>query len=162
MGKYLIALKLIRTLIACLVLLCLVLSCLVLSCLVLSCLVLSKDLLDKDLEEHLTHAQPTHLHLALVRMKEHEKVISTMHRKVDLLETTSKTHGQRISELTMGVAAGATALAVSEKRMEKAFHDQVYKLDQKISRSTSAISTTNSDLNKLQRTIQDVQRAIQK
>lgn len=111
------------------------------------------ELLEKDLAEHVAAQQSQHLHLALLRMKEYQSVIKSLNQRVHELESHSAAQAAALSSLEASVQAGATALKLSEARSEKTAKDLLYRLEQKVNRNTSALSTTNGELSRLQRQI---------
>lgn len=86
-------------------------------------------------------------------MKEYQSVIKSLNQRVHELESHSAAQAAALSSLEASVQAGATALKLSEARSEKTAKDLLYRLEQKVNRNTSALSTTNGELSRLQRQI---------
>ena len=79
--------------------------------------------------------------MGLNRVMEQHEVIVKLNTKVASLETKTATYGSQIAALTTGAAAAAVAMDVSEKKMIKALHDEVGRVDAKAAKKQQAIES---------------------
>ena len=113
----------------------------------------------RTLPDHLDSCVQSHLLLTMKRVQEQQSVIVKLNQRVNHLEAQDQKHTAAVAAATASVAAAAIALEASERRAIKSIHDEIGKVDQKSVRRTSDLSSSvQSELNKLQRSFQELGR----
>lgn len=114
-------------------------------------------LLFKDLPAHMDATTQPHLLLALARMREQQEVIAQLGGAVRAIDTKTVAFGAQIAGLTAGAAALAAHAEASEKKVLKALHDEVGRVDAKAAKKMSAVEAhVGAELQQVKRAVQDL------
>jgi uncharacterized coiled-coil protein SlyX len=115
------------------------------------------EMVFKDVASHMDECTQSHMLLALNRVKEQEQVITMLSKKVQILETKTAHQATQLTELATGAASAMTAIAATEKRMQKLVADEVHKVESKaLKKSTDLGSEMHNELNKVKRVLTDL------
>ena len=106
-----------------------------------ACLGCNADLLFKDLPDHMDSTIQPHMMMGLNRVMEQHDVIVKLNTKVASLETKTATYGAQIATLITGAAAVTVAMEANEKKMIKALHDEVGRVDAKTTKKQQALES---------------------
>jgi len=115
------------------------------------------QVLYKDLAAHMDAATQPHLLLALTRLQEQQQVLGEVGATVRALDGKMAAFGTQIAGLTAGAAALATQAEASEKKVLKALHDEVGRVDAKAAKKVSAMEAhVGAELQQVKRAVQDL------
>lgn len=113
-------------------------------------------------EQHLKDQQFQHLQFTVTRVKEHQAVITKLHKQIKELSAENETTKKELVAVGVTLAASQVALKAAETKNEKQLSNQISKLDDKYKRQLQALQThTDSLVNeKLAKQEQDFSRRL--
>ena len=115
------------------------------------------DLTAEKLKSHLHESTTEHLLLSVQRMHEHQAVIASLHKHVKDLESCNQLQDKQIKALDAALVASTMALKASETRQAKLLQDEIYRLDQKSTKSlSSSNSATQNEITSIKKSIQEL------
>lgn len=106
----------------------------------------SVPLLHKDVPAHIDSCGNSHLLLAIEIVRSQRNSMEEMALKIRTLEEGAQDMSGSIHKLTMGAAAALTAIEVSERKTYHRLHDDITKIDKKLTDSTTKIANDVSSL----------------